>query len=211
MKNSIKVDAVPTIFKIGPPQTKKSRRDGDSDNDTFDTSEVESNPPRGAYRKREAAQIIESVGKESSTSRKQKEDAEATEEKSEPKVKEASTQIQSSKENVQTAIGKRTQGIQCSLQREFFTTSTPCQSEDQESDPEEEMETNDDPSYVPDRDDEVEEDPAFDDFDDLKYEKSPKNAPAHQQNLFLVAESSLLSLFQFCPVCNSVQHELQRR
>ena len=57
MKNSIKADAVPTIFKIGPPQTKKSRRDGDSDNGTFDTSEVKSNPPRGAYRKREAARV----------------------------------------------------------------------------------------------------------------------------------------------------------
>ncbi|XP_068735632.1 THAP domain-containing protein 10-like [Montipora capricornis] len=101
MKNSIKADAVPTIFKIRPPQTKKSRRDGDSDNGTFDTSEVKSNPPRGAYGKREAAWIIdESVRKESSTSGKQKDDAEATEEKSEPKVKEASTQIQSSKKNV---------------------------------------------------------------------------------------------------------------
>lgn len=39
------------------------------------------------------------------------------------------------------------------------------------------METDDDPSYVPDPDDEVEEDPAFDDFDDLKYEKSPKDMP----------------------------------
>ena len=57
MKNSIKADAVPTIFKIGPPQTKKSRRDGDSDNGTFNTSEVKSNPPRGAYRKQEAARV----------------------------------------------------------------------------------------------------------------------------------------------------------
>ncbi|XP_068757666.1 uncharacterized protein [Montipora capricornis] len=158
MKNSIKADAVPTIFKIGPPQTKKSRRDGDSDNGTFDTSEGKSNPPREAYRKREAARIIdESVRKESSTSGKQKDDAEATEEKSEPKV-------------VKPPLEKKTQGIQCSLQREFFTTSTPCQSGDEESDPEEDMETDDDPSYVPDPDDEVEEDPAFDGFDDLKYE-----------------------------------------
>ena len=44
--------------------------------------------------------IDEIVRKESSTSRKQKDDAEAIEEKSEPKVKEASTQIQSSKKNV---------------------------------------------------------------------------------------------------------------
>ena len=58
MKNSIEADAVPTIFKIGPPpQIKKSRRDGDSDNGTFDTSEVKSNPPRGAYRKQEAARV----------------------------------------------------------------------------------------------------------------------------------------------------------
>ena len=33
--------------------------------------------------------------------------------------------------------------------------------------------------------------------------ESPKNAPPHQQNLFLVAESSLLGLFRFYPVCRS--------
>ena len=32
------------------------------------------------------------------------------------------------------------------------------------------------------------------------HRESPKNAPTHQQNLFLVAESSLLGLFRFCPV-----------
>ena len=37
----------------------------------------------------------------------------------------------------------------------------------------------------------------------LFYRESPQNAPPHQQNLFLVAESSLLALFQFCPVCRS--------
>ena len=35
------------------------------------------------------------------------------------------------------------------------------------------------------------------------HRESPKNAPPQQQNLFLVAESSLLGLFQFCPVCRS--------
>ena len=33
------------------------------------------------------------------------------------------------------------------------------------------------------------------------HRESPKNAPPHQQNLFLVAELSLLGLFRFCPVC----------
>lgn len=35
------------------------------------------------------------------------------------------------------------------------------------------------------------------------HRESPRNAPPHQQNLFLVAESSLLGLFRFCPVCQS--------
>ena len=35
------------------------------------------------------------------------------------------------------------------------------------------------------------------------HRESPKNAPPQQQNLFLVAESSFLALFQFCPVCRS--------
>ena len=35
------------------------------------------------------------------------------------------------------------------------------------------------------------------------YRESPQNAPAHQQKLFLVAESSLFELFRFCPVCRS--------
>lgn len=35
------------------------------------------------------------------------------------------------------------------------------------------------------------------------YRDSPQNAPAHQQKLFLVAESSLFDLFRFCPICRS--------
>ena len=33
------------------------------------------------------------------------------------------------------------------------------------------------------------------------YRQPPGSTPAHEQKLFLVAESSLLSLFEFCPVC----------
>ena len=36
----------------------------------------------------------------------------------------------------------------------------------------------------------------------------PGNTPAYEQKLFLVAESSLLSLFEFCPVCRT---ECERR
>jgi len=73
------------------------------------------------------------------------------------------------------------------------------------SDNEEEMEQDDDPSYVPDPKDidADDDDTGFDDFDDCLYEESPQNASPHQQNVFLVAESSLLNLFRFCPVCRS--------
>ena len=37
----------------------------------------------------------------------------------------------------------------------------------------------------------------------LYFSKSEKNAPAHQKKLFLVVESSLLDLFQYCPVCRT--------
>ena len=35
------------------------------------------------------------------------------------------------------------------------------------------------------------------------YRQPPGSTPAHEQKLFLVAESSLLSLFEFCPVCRA--------
>ena len=35
------------------------------------------------------------------------------------------------------------------------------------------------------------------------YRQQPGKTPAYKQKLFLVAESSLLSLFEFCPVCRS--------
>ncbi|XP_015754507.1 PREDICTED: uncharacterized protein LOC107334118 [Acropora digitifera] len=72
-----------------------------------------------------------------------------------------------------------------------------------EGDPEEEMDADDDPSYEPDPEEETDDEKEFDDFDDRLYEESPQHAPVHQQKLFQVAESSLLSLFQFCPLCTS--------
>lgn len=49
-------------------------------------------------------------------------------------------------------------------------TSKPSQSKDEESASEEEMDADDDPSYVPDPDDEMGEDKDFDDFGDCLYE-----------------------------------------
>jgi len=71
----------------------------------------------------------------------------------------------------QTSIAQKSQETQCTLLKEFFTTSTPVQSDEELSDNEEEMEQND-PSYVPDPKeiDADDDDIAFDDFDDCLYE-----------------------------------------
>lgn len=73
----------------------------------------------------------------------------------------------------QTSIAQKSQETQCTLLKEFFTTSTPVQS-DELSDNEDEMEQDDDPSYVPDPEemlaDADDNDTGFDDFDDCLYE-----------------------------------------
>lgn len=73
----------------------------------------------------------------------------------------------------QTSIAQKSQETQCTLLKEFFTTSTPVQS-DELSDNEDEMEQDDDPSYVPDPEemlaDANDNDTGFDDFDDCLYE-----------------------------------------
>ncbi|XP_068760318.1 uncharacterized protein [Montipora capricornis] len=89
----------------------------------------------------------------------------------------------------------------------MFVTSTPSASDDEPSDSEE-MDADDDPLYVPDPDDDRDEDEDEDFADDCLYEQPTGNTPAYEQKLFLVAESSLLSLFEFCPVCRT---ECERR
>ena len=73
----------------------------------------------------------------------------------------------------QTSIAQKSQETQCTLLKEFFTTSTPVQSDEELSDNEEEMEQDDDPTYVPDPK-EIEaddgDDIGLDDFDDCLYE-----------------------------------------
>ena len=51
----------------------------------------------------------------------------------------------------------------------MFVTSTPCASDNEPSDSEEEMDADDDPLYVPEADDEREDDEDFADFDDCLY------------------------------------------
>lgn len=74
---------------------------------------------------------------------------------------------------VKRSIAQKSQETQCTLLKEFFTTSTPVQS-DELSDNEDEMEQDDDPSYVPDPEemlaDANDNDTGFDDFDDCLYE-----------------------------------------
>jgi len=74
----------------------------------------------------------------------------------------------------QTSIAQKSQETQCTLLKEFFTTSTPVQSDEELSDNEEEMEQDDDPSYVPDPKDidadDDDDDTGSDDFDDCLYE-----------------------------------------
>ena len=58
MKTIMKADAVPTIFRSGPPLNKRQRQEDDE----YVTSEsrkaqVENKLPRGAFRKREAARV----------------------------------------------------------------------------------------------------------------------------------------------------------
>ncbi|KAJ7394869.1 hypothetical protein OS493_000704 [Desmophyllum pertusum] len=85
-----------------------------------------------------------------------------------PRVQEATTQTQH--KSIQITVPTKNQETQCTLLKEFFVTSKPSQSKDEESASEEEMDADDDPSYVPDPDDEMGEDKDFDDFDDCLYE-----------------------------------------
>lgn len=55
---------------------------------------------------------------------------------------------------IQTTIPTKSRGTQYTLLKVMFVTSTPCASNDEQSDPEEEMEAGDDPLYVPDPKDE---------------------------------------------------------
>ena len=71
---------------------------------------------------------------------------------------------------IQTTVPTKSQGTQCTLLKEMFVTSTPCASDDEPSDLEEEMDAGDDPLYVPEPDDEGEDDEDFADFDDCLYE-----------------------------------------
>ena len=52
----------------------------------------------------------------------------------------------------------------------MFLTSTPCASDDELSESEEEMDADDDSLYVPEPEDETAEDGDFADFDDCLYE-----------------------------------------
>ena len=70
---------------------------------------------------------------------------------------------------IQKTIPTKSQGTQCTLLKDLFLSSTPCQSEDGLSD-EEDMEADDDPSYAPDPDEDLDEGADFDDFDDCLYE-----------------------------------------
>ena len=72
----------------------------------------------------------------------------------------------------QTSIAQKSQETQCTLLKEFFTTSTPVQSDEELSDDEEEMGHDDDPSYVPDPTEiDVDDDnTGLDDFGDCLYE-----------------------------------------
>ena len=74
----------------------------------------------------------------------------------------------------QTSIAQKSQETQCTLLKDFFTTSTPVQSDEELSENEDEMEQDDDPSYVPDPEeidpDANDNETGFDDFDDCLYE-----------------------------------------
>ena len=70
------------------------------------------------------------------------------------------------------SIAQKSQETQCTLLKEFFTTSTPVQSDDELSVNVEEMEQDDDPSYASDpKEIDVHDNNAgFDDFDDCLYQ-----------------------------------------
>ena len=46
---------------------------------------------------------------------------------------------------IQTTVPTKSQGTQCTLLKEMFVTSTPCASDDEHSDPEEETDADKDP------------------------------------------------------------------
>ena len=71
---------------------------------------------------------------------------------------------------IQTTVPTKSQGTQCTLLKEMFVTSTPCASDDEPSDSEEEMDADDDLLYVPNPDDERDEDEDFANFDYCLYE-----------------------------------------
>lgn len=67
----------------------------------------------------------------------------------------------------QTSITQKSQATQCTLLKDFFVSSAPIQSDEELSDNEEEMEHDDDPSYVPNPEEiEADDDIDFEDFDD---------------------------------------------
>ena len=70
----------------------------------------------------------------------------------------------------QITVPTKSQGTQCTLLKEMFLTSTPCASDDELSESEEEMDADDDSLYVPEPEDETAEDGDFADFDDCLYE-----------------------------------------
>jgi len=58
MKNILKPNAVPTIFKNGPPQMKKLKRHDNMSQDALTRpSKHTQKPPGGPYRKQEAARV----------------------------------------------------------------------------------------------------------------------------------------------------------
>ena len=71
---------------------------------------------------------------------------------------------------IQITAPTKSQGTQCTLLKELFVTSTPCASDGDPSDPEEEMDADDDSLYVPGPEDEMNEDGEFAHVDDCLYE-----------------------------------------
>ena len=67
------------------------------------------------------------------------------------------------------SIPTKTQGTQCTLLKDLFVASTPCQSKDELSE-EEDRDADDDPLYATEPDEESDEDADFNDFDDCLYE-----------------------------------------
>ncbi|XP_074607993.1 uncharacterized protein LOC141860697 isoform X1 [Acropora palmata] len=192
MKKLLKPDAVPTIFHNCPPQ-KRQRREHSTDRTEGYSSPAYGSraqqflkQPRRAYRKREAARIVaehetlnSAVSYEGSVEGHER----ARGAESLPSAQEAATQTQSHSKNVsvqfrtkstakavQITVPTKSQGTQCTLLKEMFLTSTPCASDDEPSDSEEEMDADDDSLYVPEPEDEMAEDGDFADFDDCLYE-----------------------------------------